>query len=351
MSALAVSAAPHVIELYETLRELDPARFRREMAERMRANLIRLSHEFERVVTEWSQSERAGTEVQVSAVADGTAEGIPFSTQLDANRAEAELRLRIVELATTMRELADRGEVTRELWSELRARIHPAYEALARLLRVHAVHVPSLRPTNISRSVFHVGSALAALGIVTLIPQWVPLAASAFFASAVIMETSRRVSPAANRLLMRAFSKVAHPHEAHHINSASWYATALLILAFSAPPAVSAVAVTVLGFGDPLAALIGRRMGRIRLVHGRSLEGSLAFVLFGGAAAALMLTALQSLPGLQALSGLPAGGFEHPLRVAFMAALFGGVAELFSKRLDDNLTVPLAAALGAWCMI
>lgn len=342
MSALAASAAPHVIELYETLRELDPARFRREMAERMRDNLIRLSHEFERVVTEWSntqRSQRVGSAVQDKVVADGGASGVPFSIQLDADRAEAELRSRIVELATTMRELAERGEVTRELWKELRARIHPAYEALARLLRVHAVHVPSLRPTNISRSVFHVGSALGALAIVTLLPQWVPLAASVFFASAVLMEGSRRISPAANRLLMRAFSKVAHPHEAHHINSASWYATALLILAFSAPPAVSAVAVTVLGFGDPLAALVGRRIGRIRLVHGRSLEGSLAFVLFGGAAAALMLMSLH------------AGAFEHPLRVAFMAALFGGVAELFSKRLDDNLTVPLAAALGAWCMI
>ena len=51
MSAtLAANAAPHVIELYETLRELDPVRFRREMAARLSAKLvspvigIKLSH-------------------------------------------------------------------------------------------------------------------------------------------------------------------------------------------------------------------------------------------------------------------------------------------------------------------
>ncbi len=325
------------MELYETLRELDPARFRRSMAERVRANLARLSQELE-VVAERNAEDQGGAELALSsqAAAGGLAAGVAFAPVLD----EGELRRRLAELSVALRELSAR-ELSRSSWRELRARLHPAYEALAQALNSHAVHVPSLRPTNISRSIFHVGSALLALAFVVVLPGWVPVLASVFFLSALVMETMRRFSPEANRVLMGAFSRVAHPHEAHHINSASWYSLALVILAFSFDAHVAAVAVAVLGFADPLAALVGRRFGRVRLVHGRSLEGSLTFVVVGAAAAWLTLTLFY--PGV-------AVGTER-LGIALGAAVLGGLAELFSKRLDDNLTVPLCAALGAWLML
>ncbi len=325
---LAATAAPHVIELYETMRELDPVRFRREMAERLSAKLVSLGNELERL----------GQEVVNEATNPLEAGEIPFGLQLDAELAEQELRARISQLAVTLKELTQRGEVSRERWGELRASLHPAYEALARVLRLHAVQVPSLRPTNWNRSLFHTGSGLAALTIVLWLTDWVPLLASAFFLSAVVMETMRRVSPRANRVLMGLFSRVAHPHEAHRINSATWYATALLILAFLAPPWASAVAVTVLAFADPAAGLVGRRIGRVRLVHGRSLEGSLTFVVVGALSAWVLLA-------------LRFGNVPNPVAVALGAAVCGGLAELFSRRLDDNLTVPLAAAFGAWLML
>ena len=111
------------------------------------------------------------------------------------------------------------------------------------------------------------------------------------------------------------------------------------MLAFLVEPRVSAVAVTVLAFADPAAGLVGRRLGRIRLVHGRSLEGSLTFVVVGALVAwALLMVSYGSVT-------------PHPVRMALGAAVCGGLAELFSRRLDDNLTVPLAAAFGAWLMI
>lgn len=330
MSAtLAANAAPHVIELYETLRELDPVRFRREMADRLSAKLVSLGDELERL----------GEAVVNESANPLDAAEIPFGLEVDAEQAEAELRARISHVAMTLKELTQRGEVSRERWGELRASLHPAYEALARVLRLHAVHVPSLRPTNWNRSFFHTGSGLAALAIVLWLTNWVPFIAVAFFTSAVVMETMRRVSPRANRLLMGLFSRVAHPHEAHRINSATWYATALVVLAFFAEPRASAVAVTVLAFADPAAGLVGRRLGRIRLVHGRSLEGSLTFVLVG------------ALSGWVLLRLCYGAMTPNALAVALSAAVCGGLAELFSRRLDDNLTVPLAAAFGAWLMI
>ncbi|MGE0323308.1 MAG: diacylglycerol/polyprenol kinase family protein [Polyangiaceae bacterium] len=326
-ATLAATAAPHVIELYETLRELDPVRFRREMAERLSAKLVSLGDELERL----------GEAVVNESVNPMDASEIAFGLEAGTAEAESELRVRIAQLAVTLKSLSDRGEVSRERWSELRASLLPAYEALARVLRLHAVHVPSLRPTNWHRSVFHTGSGLAALACAVWLADWVPYLASAFFLSAFTMETMRRVSPRANRLLMGLFSRVAHPHEAHRINSATWYATALVLLAFFAEPWMCAIAVTVLAFADPAAGLVGRRIGRIRLVHGRSLEGSLTFVLVGAISAFAVLAIFYS-------------GTPHALRIALGAAVCGGLAELFSRRLDDNLTVPLAAAFGAWLM-
>ena len=96
--------------------------------------------------------------------------------------------------------------------------------------------------------------------------------------------------------------------------------------------------VAVLGFGDPLAAIVGRRFGRTPIRAGRTLEGSLAFVAAGGGA------------GLVALAVFTPE-VPHAVGVALTAAVSGALAELFSQDVDDNLTIPLAAALGAAGML
>jgi dolichol kinase len=146
------------------------------------------------------------------------------------------------------------------------------------------------------------------------------------------METARRVSPRANDRLMALFAPVAHAHERNHVNSSTWYATAVMILAVFAAPPVAAIAVGVLGIADPVAALWGRRFGRIRLRAGRSLEGSLGFVVSGSLTAFAVATAL-----------LPGTTLAHAI-VALVAGLVGALTEVFSTRLDDNLTIPLAVA-------
>ena len=134
---------------------------------------------------------------------------------------------------------------------------------------------------------------------------------------------------------MGMFGALAHAHERHRINSSTWYATALLILSLLTSPAVSAIAVAVLGIGDPVAALIGRRFGRTQLRAGRSLEGTSAFVVSASLTAFLVATAL--LPGTLGLRAV----------VAVVAGVSGALAEVFSTRADDNLTIPLAVAASA----
>ncbi len=195
---------------------------------------------------------------------------------------------------------------------------------------------PVHRPENIHRSLMHVLSGLIVLALIQMLPglRELRMAAGGAALLAWSLEISRRYSPAMNRFCMWVFARVAHPHETKQVNSSTWYTTALLGLALFTSPMVASVAVAVLGFGDPAAALIGRRWGRHRLASGRSLEGCAAFVVAGFAAAFGTLWLCYP-------------GNPHGPAVALAAAVAGAVAELLTRRLDDNLVIPLAAAGGA----
>jgi dolichol kinase len=226
----------------------------------------------------------------------------------------------------------------RPAWLAVRRRVQPAYERLVSALRREEVLVPSLRPTNYARNALHLGSA--ALGIVALelLPSWEATVGLAlvFCLTGWTMEVTRRGSPAINRFCLGLFGSTAHPHEAERVNSATWYSTALVLLALTGVVPAALVALAVLGVGDPAAAIVGRRFGRMPLVHGRTVEGTLAFVLAGGAAASTLAALVHPELGLATAVGMGLSG-----------AAFGAVAEAFSRRIDDNLTIPLAAFAGA----
>jgi dolichol kinase len=150
------------------------------------------------------------------------------------------------------------------------------------------------------------------------------------------MEISRRFSVRINDFLLGILGVFAHPHEAYRVNSATWYTTALLIMALVFTPLQGVVGLAVLGLGDPVAALVGRRFGRVQLVNSRTLEGTLAFFVFGTGAA---LAALANFH--------PEIGFTAALFIAGVGSAAGALAELFTRRVDDNLAIPLGASLGA----
>ncbi len=297
------------IELHRILKELDPARRK----EQSRA----------------SQADRLAALAGRASVLLETAPAVE-------EPAAAGLRARLAELRVALESHAERwrgGEGRKQLHRSLQHR----YEALAAALRENRIHVPSLRPTNYARNIFHVCWGLFALTLILYVLNSTGLiwASGLFTVYAWTMEISRRASPAMNERIMRLYGKVAHPHEWHRINSATWYASAMLVLALTSPPYVCGVAVAILTFADPSAALVGRRYGRTKLVHGRSLEGSSAFMVMGTLAAL----------GVGLLTGLAP---FSALAIALCASFCACLAELFSHRLDDNLTVPLAGMGGVY---
>jgi dolichol kinase len=221
-------------------------------------------------------------------------------------------------------------------WVRFSHQVHPAYEALLRAVAPEAAAARTLRPTNYARNVFHMVGATTVLFVMHLLPNRASLIAMAASVTvpAWTVEYVRRSNPRLNDWMMWLFGPVAHAHERFRANSATWYATAMTILALVSPVPAAMLGVAVLGFGDPFAAIIGRRFGRTQIVAGRTLEGSLAFVLFAWLAG--IATLLRFAPDL-----------PNRVIVALVAALFGALAELFSGDLDDNLTIPLGAAFGA----
>ncbi len=191
-----------------------------------------------------------------------------------------------------------------------------------------------MRPSNIARSAFHIGSAALSLLLLRVVPHrgWLIAIAGSLALWAWSMEIGRRFSPALNARLVKVFSPIAHHHERHQTNSSTWYVTALTVLAIFAPMTAAELGVLVLGLADPAAGEIGRRFGRTRLRAGRSLEGSLSFLVVGTVTSFLWLTATG-------WAATPA------LWLATLAAASGALAELGStRRFDDNLAIPLVVA-------
>lgn len=299
------------LELHRLLRDMDPARWRDGLQGHFKERVGQLQAHIQHALEHMPRERLANLHSRLGEVARFIDEHTPNAHMTGADAKAA--------------------------WQQFRERMLPAYERLAAGLRVHKVHVPSLRPTNYARNLFHLTWAL---GVLVLIEALITLPQQRWFTGGFMIyawgtEALRRLSPTFNDQVMRLYGKVAHPHEWHRLNSATWYVTALLILSWTCPTMVSAVAVAVLGFADPAAALVGRRFGKHKLVNGRSLEGSLTF------------TAVGTLVGFALLAGVHSLPMGTALLAAVAAAVPAAIAELFSGRVDDNFSIPLAAALGA----
>ncbi|MBI4015396.1 MAG: hypothetical protein HY362_01620 [Candidatus Aenigmarchaeota archaeon] len=96
------------------------------------------------------------------------------------------------------------------------------------------------------------------------------------------------------------------------------------ITAIIFPSAVAAAGIAVLALGDSASTIIGKTYGKHKIPWegNRSWEGSIAFFIFALAACLL---------------------FQIPVQKAFAAAVLSAIIETIPI-LDDNLTVPIAAA-------
>ncbi|MGH9348075.1 MAG: DUF92 domain-containing protein [Vicinamibacterales bacterium] len=121
------------------------------------------------------------------------------------------------------------------------------------------------------------------------------------------------------------------------------FSVLLLILLFRSRLDIVATSWAILAVGDGAATIAGRRAGIRRLPWNRdkTWAGTAAFAVLGGAAAVLLCWWTQ--PGLST----PAPAW-FVFGAPWLAAIAAALVETIPVRLDDNLSVPFAAAATLW---
>ena len=197
------------------------------------------------------------------------------------------------------------------------------------------------RPQNLKRSAFHALWGLFAvfLAVRYLNARELTLVSGAFTVTAWCLEGIKRSGVRGEALFERLFGAITHASERHKVNSATWYCSAVWASTLLFEPLAIVLSVLCLAVGDPMAGVIGRRYGRLKLLKGRSAEGTLSFV-FSAALAS------------RALLWLAHPEVEGAWGVALTCAVASALAELLSGDwLDDNLTIPLIGASAAsWAL-
>ena len=175
----------------------------------------------------------------------------------------------------------------------------------------------------IARNAVHAGLAAVAAMVVAALPKEpaaVVLAGATFVALAV--ELARRLSAA----VAAAFARLApmlKDGEGRRLTGATTLAIGFTAAAVAVPGTAALAGILFAGVADPMAAVVGRRWGRLRYPGGKSVIGSAAFL-----AAALAA-------GLGV--GLAPGA-------ALVAALALTAVEAVSLPIDDNLYLPILGA-------
>jgi dolichol kinase len=305
----------------------------RELADAMHAFLMDLDPARTSVVTE---AHRVGSLTRAQQVARGLMAS--WTAVEEKQRADTHLHQAVQHLEHAL----NHGVTPTQggQWLDLRDHLAPFYEALVTALRRHGERVLTLHPTNYQRTAFHILSGVAVVMAFELLltPVTAVVVAAGFCVVAWAMELVRHRVPQANVVLMKLFKPIARDHERYRVNSSTWYGTAMLIIAVTAPNKAGMLGIMALALGDPAAGWVGRKFGKFRIVGGKSVEGTLAF-----AGAALVGGLLYF-----AVSGHVAVFSTAALVLALVAAVMGALTELLATRVDDNLAVPV---LTAWAVL
>lgn len=195
--------------------------------------------------------------------------------------------------------------------------------------------VSGLSGGELARKLVHIGVGGLAFAVAPLgLRGAVACAVAAIFHNAVLLPRygGRRLWRDAESARGHSLGIVLYP-----------VAVLLLLLLFHRRLEVAAAAWGLLAFGDGTASLVGMTLGRgnpLPWNPRKSWAGTLAFTLFGGAFAALLL--LWTAPGRYE------PGFA--VAIGFAAATLAALVESLPVGLDDNLGVPLLAGLWLYCL-
>jgi len=179
------------------------------------------------------------------------------------------------------------------------------------------------------RKVIHIAVSVAAAAIAWELPgSFTRVIFLGVLLLALAAELVRRVHARSGTIFHRAFGAMLRVREHRGITGATSLAAGFTLVVWIVPHPFAAAGILMAGLADAGAALVGRRFGRRRLRTGKSLEGS--FACFAIALAIALFFPL----------------IRPPLALA--AALVIMLVEMLPIPVDDNVVLPLTAAVTLW---
>lgn len=146
------------------------------------------------------------------------------------------------------------------------------------------------------------------------------------------LDLVRLFIPALNRKLTLVFGPFMRAHETHNLTAATYMLIGVTFSVAFFPKSVVLLSLLMLSFADPLAAVVGIRYGKDRLIGKKTLQGSLA---------ALVMCALLSLAYFSYYQLFT----DRLLLASLLAGLIGALSELIPVfKWDDNLTFPIISS-------
>ena len=183
---------------------------------------------------------------------------------------------------------------------------------------------------EVGRKAVHVSMMVLPAWIYFAPPPWSARGPVLAFLALLTVDVLRLGSSAVHRWFEARIGAYLRPDEHQGLIRMHYLSGAAAFLGLVMPPAIAALAMADLVFGDAAAALAGRRWGKPRWGR-KSLEGS---------AACLVICALA---GWAILPGNPAA--------ILVSAVIATVIEALPMPVDDNLAVPLATAAALWWLV
>lgn len=119
------------------------------------------------------------------------------------------------------------------------------------------------------------------------------------------------------------FQSISRKSELYKLTGASWFLLGDVIVLIIFPENIAIFSMLLLSVSDTFAAIVGKIFGKTKLFL-KSLEGTFAFF----------------------LSGLIVSMFfqDLPLSIRLFTVLTATIVEIYSTKINDNLTIPIASA-------
>jgi glycerol-3-phosphate acyltransferase PlsY len=171
--------------------------------------------------------------------------------------------------------------------------------------------------------------------------KYVILSVSIVFALVLTLDLIRLTKPSTNEVVKRIFKPfaifmryIAKKEELRDFSGTTYSLMGCLIIVALMPKVVGITAILFNIFGDLFATIVGKTIGKVKIVNNKTLEGSIACFV------SMFLVVLWShfklfLPWIPGLAG----------------AFIGTVIELVALKLNDNLTIPILSGVTMWLLV